>query len=103
MLVQSSHLLFFLVFSSFVQMSEHFNQNLSITGKIPLGLFNSSFHFTGSWQKDASSVKALAFDEVFISLYSVQLPRTQLCLKEEVRASLPSSWDPAALARYKLF
>jgi hypothetical protein len=82
-----------------LQMSEHFNQNVSVTGKIPLGYFNSAFRFSGSWQKDASSVKALAFDGVFISLYSLQLPRTQLRLKEEVKASLPSSWDPAALAK----
>eukprot|EP00250_Pteridium_aquilinum_P014336 c21923_g1_i1 orf=459-2417(+) len=85
---------------SFNEMSEQFNQNLSISGKIPLGHFNAMFGFSGSWQKDAASVKTLAMAGVFINLYSVELPRTQLALKEEVRAAVPSSWDPAALASF---
>lgn len=85
---------------TFNQMSEHFNHHLSITGKIPLGHFNTMFGFTGSWQKDASTIKNLALDGVFINLYSVELPRTQLSLKEEVRAAVPTSWDPAALASF---
>lgn len=80
-------------------MSEQFNQNLAISGKIPVGHFNTMFGFSGSWQRDASAVKTLAMDGVFITLYSVELPRAQLTLKEEVKAAVPSSWDPAALAR----
>lgn len=85
---------------TFSEMSEQFNQNLSIAGKIPVGHFNAMFGFSGSWQKDASQVKTLAMDGVFINLYSVELPRAQLTLKEEVRAAVPSSWDPAALASF---
>ncbi|KAH7301113.1 hypothetical protein KP509_23G012600 [Ceratopteris richardii] len=81
-------------------MSEQFNQALSIPGKIPLGHFNGMFDFSGSWQKDASIVKKLAMDAVCINLYTVELPRTQLILKEEVRAEVPSSWNPAALASF---
>ncbi|KAF0907907.1 hypothetical protein E2562_022298 [Oryza meyeriana var. granulata] len=47
---------------SFQQMSEQFNQELSLSGKIPSGLFNAMFDFTGYWQKDAANTKSLAFD-----------------------------------------
>ncbi|KAL7584239.1 hypothetical protein Lser_V15G46211 [Lactuca serriola] len=53
---------------SFPQMSEQFNQELSLAGKIPSGLFNYVFDFSGNWKKDASSTKTLAFDGVFISV-----------------------------------
>lgn len=85
---------------TFNEMSEQFNQNLAISGKIPVGHFNSMFGFSGSWQRDASAVKRLAMDGVFITLYSMELPRAQLELKEEVKAAVPSSWDPAALASF---
>ncbi|KAI5079621.1 hypothetical protein GOP47_0005100 [Adiantum capillus-veneris] len=85
---------------TFNEMSERFNQDLAISGKIPLGHFNAMFNLSGSWQKDASSVKALTMNGVFINLYNVELPRTQLTLKEEVKAAVPSSWDPAALAGF---
>eukprot|EP00249_Psilotum_nudum_P017836 c26515_g1_i1 orf=500-2338(-) len=85
---------------SFHQMSEQFNQGLAISGKIPLGLFNAMFRLTGSWQSDASSTKSLAMDGWFITLYSVELPRSQVVLREEVKRAVPRSWDPAALARF---
>ncbi|XP_071736845.1 MACPF domain-containing protein At4g24290-like [Rutidosis leptorrhynchoides] len=85
---------------SFQQMSEQFNQDISLTGKIPSGLFNTMFEFSGSWQKDASSSKTLAFDGVFISLYSVALEKSQMVLCDHVKKAVPSSWEPALLARF---
>lgn len=85
---------------TFQQMSEHFNQEISLTGKVPSGLFNAMFEFTGSWQKDAANTKTLAFDGVFITLYTVALEKTQMVLSDHVKKAVPSSWDPAALARF---
>lgn len=85
---------------SFQQMSEQFNQEISLTGKIPSGLFNAMFDFSGSWQKDASNTKTLAFDGVFISLYTVALEKSQMILCDHVKEAVPSSWEPALLARF---
>ncbi|KAJ8616618.1 hypothetical protein MRB53_035990 [Persea americana] len=85
---------------SFHQMSEQFNQQLSLSGKIPSGLFNSVFVFSGGWQKDISVTKSLAFDGWFITLYNIELARSQLVLQEHVKQEVPSSWDPAALAGF---
>ncbi|KAK8582739.1 hypothetical protein V6N13_069511 [Hibiscus sabdariffa] len=85
---------------SFQQMSEQFNQEISLTGKIPSGLFNSMFEFSGYWQKDAANTKTLAFDGVFITLYSVALEKSQMVLRDHVRKAVPSTWEPAALARF---
>ncbi|KAK3037702.1 hypothetical protein RJ639_031073 [Escallonia herrerae] len=85
---------------SFQQMSEQFNQEISLTGKIPSGLFNAMFDFSGNWQKDAANTKTLAFDGVFITLYSVALEKSQIVLCDHVKKAIPSSWEPAALARF---
>ncbi|XP_058771873.1 MACPF domain-containing protein At4g24290-like [Vicia villosa] len=85
---------------SFQQMTEQFNQELSLTGKIPSGLFNSMFEFSGSWQKDAAHTKTLAFDGVLITLYTVALEKSQMVLCDHVRKAVPSAWDPPALARF---
>lgn len=85
---------------SFQQMSEQFNQGLSLTGKIPTGHFNAAFDFRQGWQKDAANTKTLAFDGVFITLYNIQLRKSQLLLADHVKQAVPSSWDPAALARF---
>lgn len=85
---------------SFQQMSEQFNQEISLTGKIPSGLFNAMFEYSGSWQKDASNTKTLAFDGVFISLYTVALEKSQMVLCDHVKKAVPSSWEPALLARF---
>ncbi|KAF3452640.1 hypothetical protein FNV43_RR03073 [Rhamnella rubrinervis] len=85
---------------SFQQMSEQFNQEISLTGKIPSGLFNAMFDFSGCWQKDAANTKTLAFDGVFITLYTVALEKTQMVLCDHVKKAVPSSWEPAALARF---
>nr|ACD89064.1 At4g24290 [Arabidopsis thaliana] len=84
----------------FQQMAEQFNQELSLAGKIPSGLFNAMFEFSSCWQKDAAYTKNLAFDGVFISLYSVALDKSQVLLREHVKQAVPSTWDPAALARF---
>lgn len=85
---------------SFQQMSEQFNQELSISGKIPTGHFNAAFEFTGGWQKDAANTKSLAFDGVFITLYNIALEKSQVVLHDHVKQAVPSSWDPSALARF---
>ncbi|KAH6823861.1 MAC/Perforin domain-containing protein [Perilla frutescens var. hirtella] len=85
---------------TFQQMSEQLNQELSLTGKIPSGLFNAMFEFSGCWQKDAAYTKTLAFDGMFITLYTVALEKSQMVLKDHVKKEVPSSWDPAALARF---
>ncbi|KAG9456949.1 hypothetical protein H6P81_001457 [Aristolochia fimbriata] len=85
---------------SFQQMCEQFNQELSLSGKIPSGLFNSMFDFPGSWQKDAASTKILAFDGWFITFYTVALAKPQIVLRDHVKQAVPSSWDPEALARF---
>lgn len=85
---------------SFQQMSEQFNQEISLSGKIPSGLFNSMFEFSGCWQKDAANTKTLAFDGVFITLYTVALEKSQMVLCDNIKNAVPSSWEPAALARF---
>lgn len=80
-------------------MSEQFNQDISLSGKIPSGLFNSMFGYKGCWQKDAGTTKSLAFDGWFITLYNIELARSQITLSEHVKKEVPSSWDPAALAQ----
>lgn len=81
-------------------MSEQFNQELSLSGKIPTGHFNTAFEFTGGWQKDAANTKALAFDGISITLYTIALDKSQVLLRDHVKQAVPSSWDPAALARW---
>ncbi|XP_030551389.2 MACPF domain-containing protein At4g24290-like [Rhodamnia argentea] len=85
---------------SFQQMSEQFNQALSLSGKIPTGHFNAAFDFRQGWQIDAANTKTLAFDGVFITLYNIQLRKSQLLLSDYVKQAVPSTWDPAALARF---
>ncbi|KAK1420428.1 hypothetical protein QVD17_22012 [Tagetes erecta] len=85
---------------SFNQMSEQFNQELSLSGKIPSGVFNSMFGYKGCWQKDASATKNLAFDGWMITLYSIELAKTQIALSDKVKQEVPSSWDPTALAEF---
>ncbi|KAL3620816.1 hypothetical protein CASFOL_035728 [Castilleja foliolosa] len=85
---------------TFQQMSEQFNQELSLTGKIPSGLFNAMYEFSGCWQKDAAYTKTLAFDGMFVTLYTVALEKSQMVLMDHVKKEVPSSWEPAALARF---
>ncbi|KAJ7297929.1 hypothetical protein O6H91_Y028300 [Diphasiastrum complanatum] len=85
---------------TFHQMSERFNLGLSINGRIPLGLFNSMFNFKGPWHVDASTTKTLALDGWFVTLYKMQVTKTSLALRDEVKQAVPSVWDPAALASF---
>ncbi|GFP97126.1 macpf domain-containing protein nsl1 [Phtheirospermum japonicum] len=85
---------------SFNQMSEHFNQELSLSGKIPSGLFNAMFGFKGCWQNDASTTKILGFNGWLINLYTVELERSQITLSNKVKQEVPSTWDPVALAEF---
>ncbi|XVE67488.1 hypothetical protein DITRI_Ditri08aG0164900 [Diplodiscus trichospermus] len=54
----------------------------------------------GCWQKDAISTKTLAFDGMFITLYTVSVDKSQIVLCDHVKKAVPSSWEPAALARF---
>ncbi|XP_027339996.1 MACPF domain-containing protein At4g24290-like isoform X2 [Abrus precatorius] len=83
-----------------IKMSERFNQELSLSGKIPTGHFNTAFDFSGVWQKDAANTKSLAFDGVSITLYNIAFEKTQVVLRDHVKQAVPSSWDPAALTRF---
>ncbi|KAF7834100.1 MACPF domain-containing protein [Senna tora] len=83
-----------------LQMSEKFNQELSLSGKIPSGPFNVAFDFLGAWHTDAASTKSLAFNGVSITLYSLAFEDTQVVLRDHVKQAVPSSWDPVALARF---
>ncbi|GFZ03029.1 MAC/Perforin domain-containing protein [Actinidia rufa] len=85
---------------SFNQMSEQFNQEVSLSGKIPCGLFNYMFSFRGCWQKDAASTRSLAFDGWFITLYNIELAKSQIILSEHVKNEVPASWDPVVLAEF---
>ena len=80
-------------------MSEQFNHEMSLSGKIPSGFFNAMFEFSGCWQKDAVNVKTLAFDGMFITLYTVSLDKSQMVLHDHVKKAVPSLWEPAAIAR----
>eukprot|EP01018_Ginkgo_biloba_P013765 Gb_35162 [translate_table: standard] len=84
----------------FHRMAEYFQQTVSVSGRIPLGSFNTMFNFSGSWQADAAATKSLVMDGVFIALYKVQLKKLPLGLREEVKHAVPSTWEPVALARF---
>ncbi|CAI9766472.1 unnamed protein product [Fraxinus pennsylvanica] len=85
---------------SFEQMSQQFNQELSLSSRIPTGHFNTAFEFTGCWQKDAAFTKSLAFEGVFMTLYSIALDKYQVEMCDRVKQAVPSYWDPAALVRF---
>lgn len=85
---------------SFQKMSEQFNQEVSLSSKIPTGHFNAAFEFTGCWQKDAANTKTLALDGVFITIYSIALEKSKITLCDHIKEVVPSSWDPAALTRF---
>ncbi|KAL8103705.1 MACPF domain-containing protein NSL1-like [Apium graveolens] len=85
---------------SFAQMAEQFNQDISLSGKIPSGQFNMMFDFKGCWQKDAATTKTLAFDGWLITMYNIVLSKSQITLSEHVKKEVPSSWDPDALAEF---
>ncbi|PIN21227.1 hypothetical protein CDL12_06073 [Handroanthus impetiginosus] len=86
---------------SFQQMSEQFNQDIcGDVGKIPTGHFNAAFEFTSQWQNDAADTRGLAFDGVFITLYSIEVERSQILLADHVKQAVPPTWDPITLAKF---
>ncbi|XP_043704055.1 MACPF domain-containing protein At1g14780 [Telopea speciosissima] len=85
----------------FNQMSEYLNQKGSVAGKIPSGLFDAMFGYSGSsWAYDASVTKSLAIDGYFITLFNLHIDRYPLILSDEVTKAIPATWDPSALARF---
>ncbi|KAL9233970.1 hypothetical protein vseg_008900 [Gypsophila vaccaria] len=86
--------------SAFLEMSEHFNKRSGLSGSIPLGSFNAMFNFSGSWHADAAATKSLAMMGYFIPLYKLQLSTSHFDLRHEIKAAVPYSWDPTALASF---
>ncbi|CAI9259427.1 unnamed protein product [Lactuca saligna] len=84
----------------FNKMSELLNQKSSIQGKVPSGYFNALFDLSGAWLNDVTDSKYLAFDGYFISLYYLHLTSSPLVLKESVKKSVPTFWNPLILARF---
>ncbi|GLJ47932.1 hypothetical protein SUGI_1011950 [Cryptomeria japonica] len=84
----------------FHQMAEHFNETMSLSGRTPLGSFNSMFNFSGSWESNAAATKSLVMDGFFISLYTVQLRKSSLVLCPEVKRAVPNMWEPSSLASF---
>ncbi|PIA32489.1 hypothetical protein AQUCO_04500240v1 [Aquilegia coerulea] len=84
---------------SFQEMVEYFNKKAALSGNVPLGSFNSSFSFTGSKKTDAEATKSLSMDGFFVPLCKVELKYPSV-LEENVKQSIPSSWDPSALASF---
>ncbi|KAL0332593.1 UNVERIFIED_CONTAM: MACPF domain-containing protein [Sesamum calycinum] len=82
--------------------SENLILSLNLLGMFSFSVAtsNAAFEFTGCWQKDAAFTKSLAFDGVSISLYSIALEKSQVTLRDHIKQAVPSSWDPAALARF---
>ncbi|KAK3128865.1 hypothetical protein QOZ80_6BG0467400 [Eleusine coracana subsp. coracana] len=85
----------------FNKMSELFNHRNALAGKIPSGLFNSSFDLeSSSWAEDAAATKCLAFDGYFISLLDLRLDCRPLVLADHVVHDVPAAWDPFAIASF---
>ncbi|XVE84347.1 hypothetical protein DITRI_Ditri17bG0005400 [Diplodiscus trichospermus] len=85
---------------SFHEMVEYFNKKANVSGGFPLGSFNSAFSFTGSTNVDAASTKALSVDGFYIPLVKFQLTKSPLALQENVKRTVPTSWDPPSLASF---
>lgn len=85
---------------SYDEMNEYFNRNALLPGNPPLGSFNSAFSFTASKKIDAALTKSLALDGIFIPLCKFQMVKQPSLLHEDVRHSVPLSWDPSSLARF---
>jgi len=80
-------------------MAKVFNEKSGLAEEFPLGSFNSMFNFTGSCIVDEAATKSLAMVGYFIRLFEVKLTNPNLVLNEEIKRSVPHSWDPASLAR----
>ncbi|XP_054782243.1 MACPF domain-containing protein CAD1-like [Prosopis cineraria] len=85
---------------SFQEMVEYLNKKADVLGNFPLGSFNSAFSFTGSKCTDAAATKTLSLDGFFIPLAKVQLIKSHLTLRENVKRAVPVNWDPPSLASF---
>ncbi|RDX96777.1 MACPF domain-containing protein CAD1, partial [Mucuna pruriens] len=81
-------------------MAKYFNEKSGLAEQIPLGSLNSMFNFTGSCMVDAAATKSLGMVGYFIRLVEVKLTNQNLVLNEEIKRSVPHSWDPASLASF---
>ncbi|KAH9618591.1 hypothetical protein KSS87_019832 [Heliosperma pusillum] len=69
--------------------------------QIPSGLFNSMFNYeSGSWAKDAANTNMLGIDGYSIVLFNLHIDRYPLILSDDLRNSVPQTWDPLALSRF---
>lgn len=84
----------------FNQMSELLNQKSLVQEKAPSGYFNALFGLSGAWLNDLKETKHLAINGYFISLYNLHLRASPFVLCNDVKRAVPSSWEPAALARF---
>lgn len=82
-----------------LQMVEYFNRKANLSGIPSLGSFNAAFSFTGLRNIDAAATKTLSVDGFYIPLAKLELTRTNLVLKENVKMAVPTFWDPPSLAR----
>ncbi|KAK2433101.1 MACPF domain-containing protein [Trifolium repens] len=85
---------------SFQEMVDYFNHKANISGRFPLGSFNSAFSFTGSKDVDAAATKTLSSDGFYIPLAKVQLHNSNVMLRENVKRAIPVNWDPPSLASF---
>ncbi|WRX21771.1 Membrane attack complex component/perforin (MACPF) domain - like 7 [Theobroma cacao] len=84
---------------NFHEMLEYFNRKANVSGGFPLGSFISAFSFTGSTNIDAATTKTLSMDGFYIPLAKFQLTKSPSVLQENVKRTVPTSWDPSSLAR----
>lgn len=80
-------------------MAKYFSEKSNVPGHVPLGSFNAMFNLTGSWQLDAAATKSLAMVGRIMPLIKVKLSKSNLVLNDDIKNTVPYSWDPASLAR----
>ncbi|KAK6255586.1 hypothetical protein SCA6_016891 [Theobroma cacao] len=85
---------------NFHEMLEYFNRKANVSGGFPLGSFISAFSFTGSTNIDAATTKTLSMDGFYIPLAKFQLTKSPSVLQENVKRTVPTSWDPSSLASF---
>ncbi|XP_045823386.1 MACPF domain-containing protein At4g24290-like isoform X3 [Trifolium pratense] len=82
------------------QMLQHFNHEMRLDGRIASGHFCASFGLNFRDTKELASIIHLAYDGWFIKRYAVELEKYHDELYDHVKESVPSSWDPEAMARF---
>ncbi|CAA2933780.1 MACPF domain-containing CAD1 [Olea europaea subsp. europaea] len=84
----------------FHEMAKYFSEKSNVPGHVPLGSFNAMFNLTGSWQLDAAATKSLAMVGRIMPLIKVKLSKSNLVLNDDIKNTVPYSWDPASLASF---